>query len=343
MGGGLLAASDASEAGVRQVLGYQTLPVAVDEVEAEEDNRKLQALVKLARQASSGGRIVRGGSDHTATTFLARSCFLFSSILLPPLLPQDRSRLAILEMGPLPAGREPQIDRRWLELVGQVLRGRMIAQWPRFSETLAIYRQALKDAGHGGRGADQFGTLLAATDMALFDNVPAPDKVAEWGELLSVEALTETAGNSGDHERCLMHLRTSLVTLDGGGRPQTVQHWIAEAAREIEREDQVPPLTDDERVQCRRARRALAIVGMTLNRGRDGGALRLVVANQHQGLARLFLGTQWQARAGADGVWAQSLRRLPGASESAQRIEGRPQKCVVIPLASVIDDDGEPA
>jgi hypothetical protein len=35
-------------------------------------------VIKLARLASSEGVIFRGGSDHVATEFVARSCFYFT-------------------------------------------------------------------------------------------------------------------------------------------------------------------------------------------------------------------------------------------------------------------------
>ena len=46
----------------------------------------------------------RGGQDHTAHEFTLASCFQFSSISIPPLEPQDRRRLGILELRPFPVG-----------------------------------------------------------------------------------------------------------------------------------------------------------------------------------------------------------------------------------------------
>ncbi|KAF0097526.1 MAG: DNA primase [bacterium] len=50
--GGLLQSSDATAAAIRQTLGYCSLPVALDE--AEEDNRGINALVKIARDGGAG-------------------------------------------------------------------------------------------------------------------------------------------------------------------------------------------------------------------------------------------------------------------------------------------------
>src|SRR5690606_17311575 len=80
--GGALHTADATEAGLRQILGQQTLPVFFDELEANEDNRRARAIIGLARLASSGADMHRGGQDHHGHEFTARSCFLFSSILI---------------------------------------------------------------------------------------------------------------------------------------------------------------------------------------------------------------------------------------------------------------------
>jgi hypothetical protein len=141
--GALIAVSDASAAGVWQKLGHSTLPVILDEVEAEEDNRRGQGLIKFARQAASGGLVLRGGSDHGASEFTARSGFLFSSILIPPLQPQDRSRMAVLELKELQGNSEPNLDTRHLSDLGQRLMRRLVDGWARWGATLDMYRAAL--------------------------------------------------------------------------------------------------------------------------------------------------------------------------------------------------------
>ena len=97
----VIAVTDTTGAGVWQKLGYDTLPVIIDELEADADNRQSQKVIKLAREAASGGKILRGGSEHNGQEFQAMSSFMFSSILHPPLPPQDKSRLAILDFFPV--------------------------------------------------------------------------------------------------------------------------------------------------------------------------------------------------------------------------------------------------
>ena len=84
---GLLQASDATEAGIRSVIGYSSMPVALDELEPDDDPKKgkAAAIIRLARIAASGDQILRGSTDQKGYQGNAYSCFLFSSILVPPL------------------------------------------------------------------------------------------------------------------------------------------------------------------------------------------------------------------------------------------------------------------
>ena len=68
-GRGIIRASDATAASLWQKLGYSSIPVVVDELEAEADDRQAQKVIALARQAASGGVILRGGADHVGTEF----------------------------------------------------------------------------------------------------------------------------------------------------------------------------------------------------------------------------------------------------------------------------------
>src|SRR5262245_3747182 len=101
--GRLIGCEDPSSAGIHQKLGHATLPVAIDEHEPDEldQGRRTQAVVKLARMAASGALLLRGGADHHGTEFVVRSVFMFFSILIPALLPQDRNRIAVLSLGKL--------------------------------------------------------------------------------------------------------------------------------------------------------------------------------------------------------------------------------------------------
>lgn len=342
--GGLLQSPDATEAGVRQVLGQQSLPVAVDEAEAEANNNKILSLVRLARlAASSQGDLLRGGQDHKGHSFKARTCFLFTSILVPPLPPQDKSRLAVLELGKLPGElREPAMDKREIAALGGQLRREFVENWRHWPWVLNLYRNSLIDyGGHGGRVADQFGTLLAGAHMVLEVDKPDVSEVYAWGQRLNVATLAETADNVSEAQRCIDHLLSTLVQLQGHGQPRLVGDWLWQAAQPVP-----DALYSDGRIpeevagDKRAANKMLAKVGMRVlvageAKGIDDGRPRptpgrqyVAIASTHQGLARQFEGERW-----ASGVWAQALKRLDGAiPNQTQRIGNAPVKCTLVPI-----------
>ncbi len=299
---GLVNSGDATPAGVWQALGYSSVPVTLDEAESEEDNRRINAMVKLARNAASGALVIRGGADHTGATFQARCCFLFSSILLPPLLGQDRSRMAILELGKLGSTNPPKVTPARLDLMGRALRRRLLDGWQRWPQTLEAYRQALADHGHVGRGADVFGTLMACADLMLWDHLRGEAYVGAWGAKLAAADLAELEGDVADEHHCLQHLLTYTVDLYREGRRRTMGDWVLEAAQEAS--------YDVDNDQALKANQALQSYGVKVTH--HEGQRYLAVANSHTGLGQVFAQTHWAGRSGTMGVWVQALRRLPG-------------------------------
>ena len=301
--GAILQSTDATEASLRQFLLQSTVPVALDEIEAEAEGKKVQSVVKLARQAASGGVILRGGADHKGQEFKARSAFMFSSILVPPLLDQDISRIALLELMPLRRDETPpKIEPRHWSKIGRGLRTRIIDGWPRLHDTLEAYRMALARAGHSARGCDQFGTLLAMADLALYDALPSAERCELWADKLSATVIDEQTGQAADWQRCLNHLFAQPLDVYRGGERLTVGRWVMIGAGLV---------TDRE---THEAERALRSVGLRVYGEKENA--QLAVANVHAGLAALFEGTQWFAPAGQSGVWAQAMKRVPGSRSS---------------------------
>lgn len=323
---GLIVSSDASAAGIWQKLGPASLPVAVDEMEAEQDNRRQNAVAKLARQASSGGLVLRGGADHSEAEFIARSCFLFSSVLMPSLPPQDISRLCIIELGAPKGSMPPAIEPRRMRELGRQLFRRMVDGWPRLRDTLGVYRQALMAAGHSPRRADVLGSLLACADLLLHDGEPHGDFVAELVEQIELDALAGADDAGNDEEACLRHLLSLAIPIENSASKKSVGLWIAAAKRYVE-DTGLKPHTDPEG-----AAGVLGRYGLKLEREGDGWYL--AVASAHAELAKLFAGTHWAGRAGALGVWTQTLRRLPLARPSRRNLwfSGASAKATLIPL-----------
>ena len=334
--GGMIQTADTTSAGLYQTLRHQTLPIAIDELEAEDDNRRAAGVIKLARVASSGGLMLRGGQDHSATEFVVRSSFLFSSILIPPLTAQDRSRISVLELDELAAGAPvPAIDAKAFALLGAALRRRLVDGWHRWDSTLGRYRAALEKVGHSSRAADQLGTLLTAAELMLFDHAEADD-VDAWVSKLNASELAEAEDNQRDEDRCLAHLLSSPLDVFRSGTRRTVGEWIRQAAG-VE-----PDLVDTET-----AKRVLGTYGLKVVEPQPADGehaaepMMLAVANQHKGLAPLFAESHWKGTAGTMGVWVQALRRLGGAARArkALYIGGSTCKAVLVPMSVVLPLD----
>lgn len=321
---GMISSADATAAGISQRVANSSRPVGIDELEASDDNRRAKDIIGLARIASSGDSKDRGSPGGTAVSFQVRNCFLFSSIIIPPLRPADRSRIMVLELKPIEKriaeeaaasvdddeedallGNAEQWDK-----IGRQLRGRLMLGWPRYRATFRAYRRALLAAGHDDRGADQYGALGAAYDLLMFDAL-APDAADLWAKGLPAKTMSETSGAESDAVSCLNHLLSATPQTFIKGSTETVAHHLRQAKDDLEMN-----LLEDKSD----ALRTLAKIGMRLNRkfdpmrpANEKPEWEVAIANTHSGLAHLFQGTQWGATAGSSTAWPQMFNRLPGA------------------------------
>jgi hypothetical protein len=344
--GAALTTGNATEASLRQLLKQQTLPVFFDELEAQEDNRKNTGVIELARLASSGEQALRGGQNHEGHEFTVRSCFLFSSILLPPLLTQDRNRLAILELEPIEPGKAaPTIDLAELRQRGRQIRKRMVDHWHRLDNLVDRYKTALAGVGHSGRSQDQFGTLLAIADLLLYDVADA-DTVRDWTEKLRPETLSEKATELPDEEEIVQRLASSFLQTRGGDEPEPIARHIRAALQ-----------PDGDKYRDRLENFGLRVVeakatdkGIGAHKPQPGtpsAELYLAIANSHVALNKIFAETRW-----SQGTWTQSFGRVRvmGRNAAGEDVERRAIRRVkvryagmkgvwstLIPLSSILE------
>lgn len=350
----LFRTADTSAAGLRQRLKNSTVPVMIDEAEADENNGRINEVVKLARIASSGDNLTRGGNDHKAHDFTLESPFWFSSINIPPMAPQDLSRLAVLQLDPLPrGGTPPDFDKLRLGDVGRKLFRRMVQSWARLSATKAKFYAALGATGHTARACDQFATLLACADVLIEDHdtedrLPDDEDVAFWVRQCVPERLIEISEAVSDQDRCLSHILTSMVQSRGGDEREALGSWVGRAVNLAQ--GSAIGLSDAlEKANDRLMQLGLRVVNARWNPGPDGkggkwGACAyksgepgfLAVANDHQQLKAIFAGSTWQG-----GVWRQSLGRCENALTGVTVKFGKlkPVRAVLVPLHLVLGDD----
>lgn len=348
-GEALFHSSDTSAAGIYQNMKHDARPIAVDELEAEADTRKVDNVVHLMRQSASGAIGRRGSSGGEASQFQMRSAFLFSAINNPLHSSQDMSRVAVLRLQELTASQvqPPAIDA---DSCGRKVLAILMREWPRFQKTFDLYRAALKEGGHVARGQDTYGTLLAAADMLLGEaladelgiasafTLDDPDKensagLAWWTEHLGADAMPEVEDAQQNWRKCVTWILTNQVEPWRNGKRATVGQCLEDLhVSEL-------GLTDKDVTYSRsEAMRDLAATGLGLKIPGSiegvpaGDGWILAVPNDHALLKRLFRESAW-----AGGGWKDALRQcpLPGVmiSDKAHNkvtIGGTQQRCTLV-------------
>ncbi|MEL6288574.1 MAG: hypothetical protein AAFQ35_07325 [Pseudomonadota bacterium] len=344
LGDWLIKSADTTAAGIYQRVGQDCVPVAVDEMESDNDPRRAVALVKLARIAASGDDMLRGGDSHKGTGFQARNAFLFSSINAPPLEPQDVSRMALLRLRPLSRdATAPEIDPGSLGIFGRLVMRRLADNWHAYAETRRQVDEALHAGGMDGRGKDTFGTLLAVAALILGTeaedlDVPFGDDLSAWAELLDVRNMIEFENALPNWQLCLNHLLSVPVDVWRSGSRHTVGQWL-EAFWDS---DPRAP-SDKDSVSFEELKRVLAQAGLGIVRDDDDPLnFWLLVPNLGPLIARLYEGTKW-AGSLTSGGWSQALRQ--GDREEFWRtcnrnIAGVRSRATMISLMALYGPDG---
>lgn len=333
MGPRLASTVDATPAALRQIVNHDAIGVSFDEIEADMNNTQGTDVMKLARVAASGGTTYRGSKDHNAAEFTLRGCFAFSAITPPSMRAQDMQRMAFLRLGPLKAGgRMKSYTDAEMKRMGQQLAGRIGEGWHRWHDTLRAYEDGMERIQHNQRGAKQFGTLLAAADLLLWDEVPEPDVVDGLVRGLERNELYEYENADPTWLKVLRHILAAQPDVwRNSGSPsvaEVIRTWINAIGE------------DDKRAESRKLARA----GLALTRDRKKGHLWLAVPSTHQQISTMFNATDYRAN-GGDGLWTTALR---GAekwdAETGQgvfRTEMVPQlgrvRCTLIRLDAQVD------
>jgi hypothetical protein len=292
----LLRSENTTPAGLYQVIRQDCLGVALDEFEGEVDNRKAQGVINLARVAASGGTMNRGGADHKGTEFTLRSAFIFSAINPPPLAPQDKSRMAILNLGKLGKVKKSTIAINE-DTAGRMLIRQIMQHYDDWQRLLDMWKDALRDANMDERGCDTYGTLIAAAHLVLGDEHMANSDVYS-GELLHdaqiIAALTaEERAEAGENwRRCINRLLTITIHQFKAGNAPTVGKILEDFK-----------LKD---LDLKHARERLNLIGLTIKVDTATRREMLFIPNASPHLDNGFRDTVWNT-----GGWVNALKQAP--------------------------------
>ncbi len=323
-GGSVL--NDATEAGLRQSRNNQARPILIDEFEPDQSARtgsKQDNMFALFRRMSGagGGRVSRGGADHSAVSFRSLGAAYVTSINHIHLEPQDRSRFVMIDLGLLPATSDPLETMTRLKAfelsakaLSSCLRGRILCQSVRWDETHSAIASAARKEGADARQADTIATILAGRDLALFDVKIDQSRLNELRPILrEMAGDAEDSGATSEGDDALDYLLSSTLNLDRGFK-RTIRELLMAAI------DQVAILEVDDPTA------ALSRVGIYILPAKKSIGVRLGRTTQ---VADLYAGTKWQ-----NGAHVSALLQIEGVSRpnGATRVSPNQQhRLVLIP------------
>jgi len=157
-----------TEAALRQVIGGDSLPVIYDEAESESDKDKIimEGVLLLARKASSGAALIKGGATGQPSYHYCKSTFCFSCINPAMRKFADERRVVMLE---LMKSSDDVNYQDFLDAIretltpdfGRQLLGRAITYLPTLLKNGQIFVDAATKILGDRAAADQLGNILA--------------------------------------------------------------------------------------------------------------------------------------------------------------------------------------
>lgn len=313
----IAADGQSSEAGIRQSLGPDSLPVMLDEFESDQNTRGLSQILRLARSASSADTpVLRGTPEGKAMMFSLRTAFFFAAINPRGMSPADQSRIVMLEL--LMHGNDSEKAK---QILGEEAYFRSLdSAWCSYMVSMAAHIDSAIEAleavilSADRRHRQNISTLLGAAFVALNGRVPDEEEaVALANEFKpSVDRHAEEIERD-DALECLEYLFAHVV------ENYPLGHWLAIRYRDIQKnaKDQHDTI------------KILSMHDIILRI--DGDTPGLLFRHGSPAIERIFQNTTWEK-----GAWQRALRKLTGSFRPTNPIQfpgsGTKARCVGVPL-----------
>lgn len=327
-------ASNTTEAGLRQTLRSDALPVVFDEAESNEkvDHARMQAILGLARVASTETRahLIKGSPSGEVSRFHIRSMFFLSSIATSLKQGADRSRFAQLTLRS--TAEQPQGERQdhWEALdrdldryvtpeVAQRLISRTVSLIPTIRASTKVFSRAAAEHFDSQRLGDQYGALLAGA-WSLMSTAVATDREARALIQQNDWAPYSEATEVPDERRCIDHIMQTQIRVDATNTQGHVSTQVR-TLREL-----VDHLVSPDAGLYLDAENTLGRHGIRVDNG------TVSISNTAKALAAILSDTAWAHS------WATVLARLPGAAKAGTvyfKGLGSNSRAIAIPLTAL--------
>lgn len=315
--------SETSEAGIRQTIKNDALPIVFDEAEGEDrrSRERMEAVLSLMRASSAedGGVMLKGSSGGKAQMYRIRSCFAFASIGVQITQASDRGRVTILG---LTKPSEKVRAERWDKLKALhrdiitpefVLRlqARTVSLMPVILHNADTFADAVAYELGEQRAGDQLGALLAGAYSLFSSNEIQFDAAVEWVKNQNWE---EERGLdlSRDEHILLSRLMDTIVRVDGPNLERSIGELLLISAQEV----------FDDVISSKLAHDRLLRLGFRT----DGD--HFLISQSHQAVLKSLENSPWAKSIG------RTLLRIDGsqAVTSARFGPGHISRAVKIPL-----------
>ncbi|WP_334130185.1 DUF6371 domain-containing protein [Sneathiella sp.] len=317
--GALQVESKTTEAGLRQALGYDALPVIFDEADAEDEQAqaRMQGVLDLARVASSesGGVVYKGSTTGRTLAYRVRSCFCFSSINTTVKHYADETRTTMLvlsrQKGSTDQERE-DIRVHYHELMDAINKHltpefanrmliRSVKYLPILTQNADTFAQAAAVVLGKRRIGDQIGAMLAGAYLCHSTKEISFEDAIAWIKRHNFGDHTE-ASDIEDEERLLQYILEYRLRVHGGNGTafeRSVGELIAT----------VLDSSADDRIASDIAHGELCRNGIRVDRPdlADGTSGRIYISNTSNAVKRILRGTTWASN------WRRPLLALDGA------------------------------
>lgn len=228
-----------TEAGIRQRLKYDAVPVLFDEADVDDrqDAQRIQQILGFIRANSSseGGEIAKGTSAGTGKTYVTKSCFALSSINTQVSATQDRSRITLLGLKENENNPEKfkalllQIHNLINDDFAKQLQARTIHNLRTILHNSKIFSQAAAVILGRQRSGDQIGPLLAGAyslenegQISLEDAINYISRESfDWTEEKGLESIK-------DELLLLQHIMEQVVFLENADGIGKIERNIGE-------------------------------------------------------------------------------------------------------------------
>jgi len=297
-----LAQGTTTEAGIRQDVKLDALPVVIDEIDQEKKGAadRIRGVVGLMRASSSGkAPISKGSSSGIPQRFGLHSPYFLASVNSKVERQADETRISVLNFSKftdLKAWNE--LSTRITKFItldtGQRLIARTFYLLATIRKNLETFNVALTDHFNSGRTAQQVAPMLAGAYSLNSPQVIELEKAVEWIKSQDWgDTVIPSDAKVSEPERLIHYLNGWLIKGIPGSDNRSCQSTVGELI-ELSRGHHMEPVASDV------ADRTLRQHGIRARRN------SVCVANRNPQISHYLEGTDWE-------VWHELLKRHPGA------------------------------